>query len=80
MFQNFDLVSGLSVIILEFSDKKIISFKVYTVTRKFYEYSDYWSTLIFFKLISITNYMYMADKSDMSLLQLFDISRWLPNE
>ena len=45
MFQNFDLVSGLSIIILDFSDKKIVSFKVYTVTRKFYEYSEYWSTL-----------------------------------
>ena len=45
MFQNFDLDSGLSVIILDFSDKKIVSFKVYTVTRKFYEYSEYWSTL-----------------------------------
>ena len=39
MFQNFDLVSGLSVIILEFSGKEIVSFKVYNVTRKFYEYS-----------------------------------------
>ena len=45
MFQNFDLVSGLTVIILDFSDKQIVSFKVYTVTRKFYEYSEYWSTL-----------------------------------
>ena len=35
MFQNFDLVSGLSVIILDFSDKKIVSFKVYTVTGYF---------------------------------------------
>ena len=46
MFQNFDLVFGLSVIILDFSDKKIVNFKVYTVTRKFYEYSEYWSTLM----------------------------------
>ena len=45
MFQNFDLVSGLSVLILDFSDKKIVSFKVYNVTRKFYEYSDYTPTL-----------------------------------
>ena len=44
MFQNFDLVSGLSVLILDFSDKKTISFKVYNVTRKFYEYSDYTPT------------------------------------
>ena len=39
MFQNFDLVSGLSVIILDFSVKGIVSFKVYNVTRKFDEYS-----------------------------------------
>ena len=45
MFQNFDLVSGLSVLILDFSDKKIVSFKVYNVTRKFDEYSDYTPTL-----------------------------------
>ena len=45
MFQNFDLISGLSVIILDFSDKKIVSFKVYNVTRKFYEYSEYAVTL-----------------------------------
>ena len=44
MFQNFDLVSGLSVLILDFSDKNIVSFKVYNVTRKFYEYSDYTPT------------------------------------
>ena len=45
MFQNFDLDSGLSVYILDFSDKKIVSFKIYNVTRKFYEYSDYTPTL-----------------------------------
>ena len=45
MFENFDLVSGLSVLILNFSDKKIVSFKVYNVTRKFDEYSDYTPTL-----------------------------------
>ena len=50
MFQNFDLGSGLSVLILDFSDKKIINFKVYNVIRKFYEYSDYTPTL---KVISI---------------------------
>ena len=46
MLQNFELVSGLSVLILDFSDKKIVSFKVYNATRKFYEYSDYTPTLI----------------------------------
>ena len=45
LFQNFDLDSGLSVLILDFSDKKIVSFKIYNVTRKFYEYSDYTPTL-----------------------------------
>ena len=45
MFQNFDLVSGLSVIILDFSDRKIVTFKVYNVTGKFYEYSEYIVTL-----------------------------------
>ena len=45
MFQNFDLVSEFSVLILDFSDKKIVSFKVYNVTRKFDEYSDYTPTL-----------------------------------
>ena len=45
MFQNVDLDSGLSVNILDFSDKKIVSFKIYNVTRKFYEYSDYTPTL-----------------------------------
>ena len=47
MFQNFGLVSGLSVLILDFSNKKIVGFKVYNVTRKFYEYSDYTPTLTF---------------------------------
>ena len=46
MFQNVDLDSGLSVFILEFSDKKIVSFKVYNVTRKIYEYFEYTVTLI----------------------------------
>ena len=46
MFQNFDLDSGLSVFTLDFSVKKIVSFKVYNVTRKFDEYSDYTPTLI----------------------------------
>ena len=46
LFQNFDLVSGLSVLILDFSDKKIVSFKIYNVTRKFYEYSEYTPSLI----------------------------------
>ena len=45
MFQNFDLDSGLSVYILDFSDKKIVSFKIYNVTRKSDEYSDYTPTL-----------------------------------
>ena len=45
MFQNFGLVSGLSVLILDSSDEKIESFKVYNVTRKFYEYSDYTPSL-----------------------------------
>ena len=45
MFQNFDLYSGLSVYILDFSDKKIISFRVDNVTRKFNEYSDYTPSL-----------------------------------
>ena len=45
MIQNFDLDSGLSVYILDFSVKKIISFKVYNVTRKFDEYSDYTPSL-----------------------------------
>ena len=39
MLQNFDLVSGLSVNILDLSDKKIVSFKVYNMARKFHEYS-----------------------------------------
>ena len=39
MFQNFNLDSGLSVNILDFSGKEIVSFKVYNVTRKIYEYS-----------------------------------------
>ena len=39
MFQNLDLDSGLSVIVLDFSVKEIVSIKVYNVTRKFYEYS-----------------------------------------
>ena len=39
MLQNFDLDSGLSVIILDFSGKEIVSFKVYNVTRKFNDYS-----------------------------------------
>ena len=39
MFKNFYLVSGLSVIILDFSVKEIVSFKVYNVSRKFYDYS-----------------------------------------
>ena len=45
MFQNFDLDSGLFVYILDFSVKKIVSFKVYNVTRKFDEYSDYTPSL-----------------------------------
>ena len=39
MFQNVDLDSGLSVIILDLTVKKIVSLKVYNVTRKIYEYS-----------------------------------------
>ena len=35
MFQNFDLDSGLSVYALDFSDKKIVSFKIYNVTGNF---------------------------------------------
>ena len=45
MFQNFDLDSGLSVYILDFSVKKIVSFKVCNVTRKVDEYSDYTPSL-----------------------------------
>ena len=45
MFQTSDLESGWSVFILDFSDKKIVSFKIYNVTRKFYEYSDYTPSL-----------------------------------
>ena len=45
MFQNFDLTSGLSVLILDFSDKKIVRIKVYNVTRIFDEYSDYTPSL-----------------------------------
>ena len=55
MFLNFDLDSGLSVFILDFSDKKIVSFKTYNVTRKFYEYSDYTPTLSSFRKIKTKN-------------------------
>ena len=40
MFQNFELDSGLSVIILDFSDTWFVSFKIYNVSRNLYEYSE----------------------------------------
>ena len=80
MFQNFDLVSGLSVIILDFSDKKIVSFKVYTVTRKFYEYSEYWSTLIFFSVCGVVWWWlgrYKEPNGDWSIQFVEIVIAWL---
>ena len=45
MFLNLNLDSGLSVIILDFSDMRFVSFKIYNVTRNLYEYSNGPSTL-----------------------------------
>ena len=57
MFLNFDIhvVSWFYVIILDFSDKRVVSFKIYNVTLKSYEYSKGPSTLIQFQLKSINS-------------------------
>ena len=36
---------SITVQTLDTSEKKIVSFKTYTVTRKLYEYSEYTATL-----------------------------------
>ena len=49
----FPIMSTLKVTWPEVPNKKIVSFKIYNVTRKFYEYSDYTPSLNDICILSI---------------------------